>query len=194
MMEILAHEIAFDFDGVVADTFRLFVQMAKRDYDVDIDYESIKEYDFLRIIKMDQDHVAQLFSTLTYYPHELDLEPNAGAADVLTRIAETAPPISVVTARPISGPVERWFEKNIPRIRPDSIRISATSESTAKLEILKQHGTRFFVEDRLDTCHLIAAQGITPIVFDQPWNREAHPYTVVKCWDEIDSLITWNGR
>jgi beta-phosphoglucomutase-like phosphatase (HAD superfamily) len=40
-MEIQSHEIAFDFDGVVADTFRLFVEMARRDFNVEIDYNEI---------------------------------------------------------------------------------------------------------------------------------------------------------
>ena len=35
--------------------------------------------------------------------------------------------------------------------------------------------------------------GITPIVYDQPWNRGNHGFTVVKNWQEISSLISWNG-
>ena len=70
--------------------------------------------------------------------------------------------------------------------------MTATGVSTAKLEILKSQGTRFFVEDRIDTCHLLAAEGITPIVYDQPWNRTNHPFTVVRSWEEIASLIDWD--
>jgi len=192
-MEIPANEIAFDFDGVVADTFRLFVEIASRDYHVDIDYEDITEYDFMKVVNMEFDDVARIFEDLTTYPHELDLRPNEGAAEVLTRLAETAPPLSVVTARHISTPVELWFEKNMPAIGPQRLKIHATGESTAKLQVLKSQGTRFFVEDRLDTCHLLAAQGITPIIFDQPWNREGHSYRVVRSWGELSSLINWNS-
>ncbi len=193
-MNIQAHEIAFDFDGVVADTFRLFVSMAKQEFDVDIDYEEITEYDFMRVVKMDQEYVARIFETLTYRIHELDLHPKTGADEVLTRLGQAAPPLSVVTARPVKEPVELWFEKHVPGLVPDCLNIIATSVSTAKLEILKSLGTRFFVEDRIDTCHLIAAHGITPIVFDQPWNRVDHPFMVVKTWEEISSLIDWGGN
>jgi uncharacterized protein len=192
-MGIGAHEIAFDFDGVVADTFRLFVDMARKDFNVDIEYEEITEYDFMRVVKMDYEYVARIFDILTYQTHELDLRPNTGAQEVLTRIGRSAPPLSVVTARPVKEPVELWFGKHMPDLAPGCIRVSATGVSTAKLEILKNQGTRYFVEDRLDTCHMLAAEGITPIVFDQPWNRTNHPYRVVKSWDELASMIDWEG-
>lgn len=192
-MVIPAHEIAFDFDGVVADTFRLFVEMAKKEYNVDIDYEEITEYDFMRVVKMDYENVAQIFERLSIYPHELDLKPNSGAAEVLARLAKTAPPLSVVTARHIGEPVHRWFEKNIPQIGAGFLKVSATGESTAKLSILKSQGIKYFVEDRVDTCHLLAKEGITPIIYDQPWNREGHSYTVVKSWNDISALIDWES-
>ncbi|MRR08406.1 MAG: hypothetical protein EG828_16095, partial [Deltaproteobacteria bacterium] len=95
-MEIQPHEIAFDFDGVIADTFRLFVDMAKKDYNVDIDYEEITEYDFLTVVKMNYEDIAGLFDTITNHTHELDLKPNEGAAEVLARLAEKSPPLSIV--------------------------------------------------------------------------------------------------
>ncbi len=192
-MHIPAHEIAFDFDGVVADTFRLFVEMAKTEYNIDIEYEDITEYDFMRVVKMDYTHVAQIFETLTNFPHEVDLKPNTGAADVLARLARTAPPLSVITARHVGEPVHRWFEKHIPQIGAGLLTVKATGESTAKLAILKSMGVKYFVEDRVDTCHLIAKEGITPIVYDQPWNRDGHSYAVVKCWDDISAMIDWEG-
>jgi uncharacterized HAD superfamily protein len=39
-------ELAFDIDGVFADTFRIFVETAQKDYGVRIEYEDITEYDF----------------------------------------------------------------------------------------------------------------------------------------------------
>jgi uncharacterized HAD superfamily protein len=192
-MGIQTHEIAFDFDGVVADTFRLFVDMAKKDYNVDIDYEEITEYDFMRVVKLDYEYVAQIFDVLTHQIHELDLKPNTGAGEVLTRLGCSAPPLSVVTARPVKEPVELWFGRHIPTLQLDQLKITATGVSTAKLEILKSQGTKYFVEDRLDTCHLLAAEGITPIIYDQPWNRTSHPYRIVKNWEEIASLIDWDG-
>jgi uncharacterized HAD superfamily protein len=57
--------------------------------------------------------------------------------------------------------------------------------------VLKERGVRYFVEDRLDTCHLLAEAGIIPIVYEQPWNREPHPFAVVRDWDDIAEMIAW---
>ena len=97
----------------------------------------------------------------------------------------------LVTALPIGEPIERWFELNAPVIDPERLRVVATGENTAKLEVLKEEGIRYFIEDRVDTCRLLAPEGITPIVYEQPWNREDHPFLKVRNWDEISTLISW---
>lgn len=179
-MEIAPRDIAFDFDGVVADTFRLFVQMANADHGLKIDYEDITDYEFLNVIDMDHHVAERLIQTITEIPPDLDLKPNKGAPEILTRLSESSP-LLFITARPSINPVERWFEKTMPHLVP-SLHIEATGGSKAKLPVLQERHVRYFVEDRLDTCHLVASQGITPIVYDQPWNRKAHPFQVVKDW------------
>jgi hypothetical protein len=188
-MKIAPQDIAFDFDGVVADTFRLFVHLAHAEYGIEINYEDITHYEFLKVIKMDRATADRIVEQLTDRPHELDLKPNKGATRMLTRFAEFSP-ILFVTARPTGGPVALWCEKTMPHLL-SSIHIEATGESTAKLPVLKERGVRYFVEDRLDTCHLLAEAGIVPIVYEQPWNREPHPFAVVRDWDDIAEMIAW---
>lgn len=190
-MKIAPQDIAFDFDGVVADTFRLFVHLAHAEYGIEINYEDITHYEFLKVIKMDRATADRIVEQLTDRPHELDLKPNKGATRMLTRFAEFSP-ILFVTARPTCGPVALWCEKTMPHLL-SSIHIEATGESTAKLPVLKERGVRYFVEDRLDTCHLLAEAGIIPIVYEQPWNREPHPFAVVRDWDDIAEMIAWES-
>jgi len=189
MTGIAPTDIAFDFDGVVADTFRLFVQMANQDHGLNIAYEDITEYDFLNAIDIDRNIAAQILETITEIPPDLDLRPNKGAPGTLARLA-AASPLLLITARPNPQPVHRWFAKTMPDLVP-SLHIEATGESTAKLPVLKAREVRYFVEDRLDTCHRIAEMGITPIVYEQPWNRRPHPFQVVHDWDDIARLIAW---
>ena len=190
MTRIPAHEIAFDFDGVIADTFRLFVELAKKNYQASFEYEDITDYDFLKVIDIEREHAREIIDVLTHRPHEIGLKPNSGAIDVLTRMAGLSP-VLLVTAQPIGEPIERWFELNAPGIDPERLRVVATGENTAKLEVLKEEGIRYFIEDRVDTCRLLAPEGITPIVYEQPWNREDHPFLKVRNWDEISTLISW---
>lgn len=188
-MQIAPRDIAFDFDGVVADTFRLFVRMANEDYGYAFEYEDITDYLFLNAIDMDRAVADKIIEQLTDIPHELDLQPNKGASETLTRLARVNP-LLFVTARPYGNPVELWFQKTMPHLK-DAIRIEATGGSVEKLPVLRERGVRYFVEDRLDTCRMLVEHGITPILYDQPWNREPHPFQVVKDWEDIARLIAW---
>jgi hypothetical protein len=192
IMNINLSEFAFDFDGVVADTFRLFVRLANSNYNYTINYDDITDYEFLKVIDMDKQHALEIIEILTNDPHEIDLRPNKGAVDVLTRMASHRP-LLCVTARPFGKPIEMWFEKHLPRIKPRCVRIEATGVNTGKLDILKQNNIKYFIDDRLDTCHIIQAAGITPIVYNQPWNRKPHPFHAVDDWEELAGLIDWDG-
>jgi len=188
-MKIHPAKIAFDFDGVVADTFRLFVKLADSEFGIRINYESISDYNFLNVVKMDKALADKLIEILTEIPHGIDLSPNTGAIQILTKISKVSP-ILFVTARPYGKPVEKWIEQTMPDIK-DLIHVEATGDYTSKLPFLKKNDITYFVEDRLDTCSQLAESGITPIVYDQPWNRGSHIFKVVENWHDIDRLIQW---
>ncbi len=44
------NELAFDVDGVIADTFRAFVEKDRGQYGIQVEYEDITEYDFRKVI------------------------------------------------------------------------------------------------------------------------------------------------
>jgi 5'(3')-deoxyribonucleotidase len=188
-MKIRPGEIAFDFDGVVADTFRLFVKLACSEFGISIDYESITDYEFLNVVKMDRALANRLIEILTDIPHELDLRPNAGAEETLSRLSLFAP-VMFVTARPYGHPVEKWVEKNLPVLK-GRIHVEATGDNTTKLPFLKENNIKYFIDDRLDTCRQLAGEGITPILYDQPWNRSSHDFKIVTDWHDIAGLIDW---
>ena len=74
------------------------------------------------------------------------------------------------------------------------IEVIPTGTHTAKTDILLDRGVSHFVEDRLDTCHLLEAAGITPILFQQPWNRAPHDYIEVSNWGELEALIDFDMK
>jgi len=189
ILKIHPSTIAFDFDGVVADTFRLFVSLAYSEFGIVIDYESITDYNFLNVVNIEESLADRLIELLTDIPHQLELMPNKGAEKTLKRLSEHSR-IMLVTARPYGDPVKKWIDKTMPEIK-DMITVIATGEYSAKLPFLIENKIRFFVEDRLDTCRQLAEAGITPIVYDQPWNRSSHPYKVVEDWNDIAELIEW---
>lgn len=190
LVEVLPDEIAFDIDGVVADTFHVFVDIARREYGYGFDYEDITEYEFLRVLDMDEAVSEAIIQALLDHPVENGIMPMSGAVGVLTRLAGKTP-LLFVTARPEEGSILGWVYHHLPSVDPGLIRLAATNTHETKPLILREWGVRFFVEDRLETCHLLEREAVTPILFDQPWNRRPHPFHVVRNWDEISALIKW---
>ncbi len=189
-MNIRPDQIAFDFDGVIADTFRLFIAMAREELNLEINYDDVRQYEFDQVLEEHQKAGAQrILDILTNQAHEINLPPIQGAINTLERLSRLTPQL-IVTARPISEPVQLWLQQQLPEGH-DRITIIASGDSEHKLPILKEHDVRFFIDDRLDTCHQLHAAGITPIVYNQPWNSEQHPYAQVSNWNEINSLIQW---
>ena len=111
---------------------------------------------------------------------------------VLTRLAEEHHLI-FVTARDRAEPIQRWLNRTLAPVPPRSIWVMATGDPDTKLHYLKAHAIEYFVEDRLETCFDLATQGITPILFAQPWNRKPHPFLEVASWPELASLLFEEG-
>jgi len=188
--KISPRELAFDIDGVIADTFRAFVKTARERYNVEIEYEAITDYNFRNVIDIDEETSNEIIEMILEDPLGMGINPISGAVDVLTRLSNLGP-VFFVTARSNRDAIIEWVEKTLGLGDGNMIHLEATGAHEDKLPILLKHGIRYFVEDRLDTCYLIQGSPVTPIVFEQPWNRKEHPFLTVGDWGEIRDMIEW---
>ena len=188
--KISPHELAFDIDGVIADTFRAFVKTARERYNIEIEYEAITDYDFRKVIDIDEETSNEIIEMILEDPVGMGINPISGAVEVLTRLSDCGP-IFFVTARSNRDAIIEWVEKTLGLGDGKTVHLEATGAHEDKLPILLKHGIRYFVEDRLETCYLIQGSPVTPIVFEQPWNRKEHPFLTVGDWDEIHDMIEW---
>jgi len=186
-------ELAFDIDGVIADTFRAFVHTARKSYGVEIDYEAITDYDFKKVIDMDDAASDAIIERILEDPLGIGIRPIPGAVEVLRRLSAFGP-LCLVTARSNRDAIMAWIQQTMRFSNGDDLRLEATGTHEEKLPVLLEHGIRYFVEDRLDTCYLIQQSPVTPIVFQQPWNRQVHPFLSVESWDDIDDLVQWEAE
>ncbi|HDR14198.1 MAG TPA: haloacid dehalogenase [Desulfobacteraceae bacterium] len=189
---IAASDIAFDIDGVVADTFRSFVMLAEKEYGIKIHYEEITEYEFWKILDIDEETAHALIHKLIEQPVEVGIKPVRGAPDVLTRLLKTGP-VKFVTARPEADSILRWMTEVLGFPDHNGIVLEATGDHERKAQFLVRENVKYFVEDRLETCYLLEDASIVPILFDQPWNRKPNEFMRVKNWDEISALIDWSA-
>ena len=121
------------------------------------------------------------------------LQPIPGANYILTKIGQQTNKLLFVTARPSVDSLDEWVNRVLPAVADNMDRV-ATGSFDKKVDILLQHDMAYFVEDRLETCFALAAGGIQPILFQQPWNRQAHPFAEVSDWQALAKLIDFNGH
>ena len=181
--------VAFDFDGVVADTMSLFLEIVRDVHNINrIRYEDIYCYNLIECTDLDQKIIDSVVERLLDGNYSTNLKPMAGAADVLTRIESHHSPLLFVTARPYPGPIREWL-LNLLSLGSHSIDIITTGSHANKADVLLERKIGCFVEDRLDTCDLVHDAGILPILYKQPWNRIPHPYREIDSWKELEALI-----
>jgi len=183
--------LAFDIDGVFADTMTLFLDIAKDEFNIDgISYSDITSYNLDECLDIDMETLQAIGNRIIDGQYEANLKPISGAPEVLTRIGRKSTPLLFVTARPYAGPIIDWILHHLP-IEPESIEIITTGSFDGKTDVLLERGVSYFVDDRLETCFTLHQAGITPILFCQPWNRDKHPFFEVASWGELESLITF---
>jgi len=179
--------IAFDIDGVVADTMSLFLKIAREDYGIrHIRYDDINRYMLEECLDLDTRIIGEILIRLMEGTDDHALDPIPGAVEVLSRIGGSHGSLHFVTARSSRPPIEFWLRRQIPDA---DLKIEAVGNFEAKADILTQAGVTHFVEDRLETCFQLHEVGITPIVFKQPWNREKHPFVEVDSWGALAEMI-----
>jgi len=184
-------ELAFDIDGVIADTMSLFIDIAGKDFGIrDIRYEDIKEYSLHGISGVDMLTMVKIIDCILKGKHSGSLEPLDGAVSVLQKLNREHRPTLFVTARPDAAQANQWILNTL-CLAPDCFEIVATGSFDDKREVLVNRGIKYFVEDRLETCFILSEAGIHPIVFKQPWNRKPHPFCEVENWQELESLIVF---
>lgn len=184
-------ELAFDIDGVIADTMHLFLDILADHYDVhSVRYTDITCYRLDQCLDLDEEILHGAVARILSGDYRATLKPVPGVEPVLRRIGEATGRILMVTARPEPGPIEAWMNHLLDGQHARA-RIIATGSFEAKTDVLLENGVRWFVEDRLETCHLIQAAGITPVVFRQPWNQASHDFLQVASWPELEQRIAF---
>ncbi len=181
--------IAFDIDGVFANTMALFLEIARKDYGINhIQYEHITTYFLEDCLDVDPEIIRIIIHRISEGDFEPALKPMDGAVDVLSEIGK-GHPLLFVTARSQLLAVQEWVHSMLP-LKPSDIEVVATGTFEGKGDVLKARGIQYYVEDCLEICYMLREQAVAPIVFHQPWNRfPDHPFREVSSWSEIRALV-----
>ena len=180
--------IGFDIDGVVADTGGAFIRIANEEYGINsISLDDITSFEVIDCLDVDQGIIEEIFIRLLDDPLTAGLQPMEDAIPVLHRFADEAP-LTFITARPHEKPIARWLKHYLQPATFEKIRLVAMGVHDNKIAYIKDLGLKYFVDDRLQTCKMLANEGITPLVYNQPWNKNGHDLPTVNDWQAIHSL------
>ena len=190
-MKIDPASVAFDIDGVVADTMTLFLDIAHQEFNINsIQYEEITCYNLADCLDIKPKVIDAIVTRILDGNYNAPLNPIAGAPEVLTQLGNRYGPVIFITARPYVGPIREWIDQTL-RLDPTAIEVIATGSHEVKKDVLQKRNILYFVDDRLETCFALQDTGVQPILFRQPWNRELHPFVEVGSWDELQALIAF---
>lgn len=182
-------QIGFDIDCVVADTMEAFIRLAEQEHNIAIAPEEITDFIVEKCLAIDPAIIEAIFLRILEEPVQNNLRPMPHAVMVLKKFASRAP-LTFVTARPDRAPIHGWLEALLgPRIMADA-RLVAMGDHDGKIDHIKELGISYFIDDRFETCEVIAAHGLTAIVYNQPWNTKRHCLPTVTNWLEIEALCT----
>jgi len=188
--------IAFDIDGVVADTMEMFVRLAHERYSLmHLTKESISCYNLYDCLGLEKEVLDDLICLTLDDEHTLQIPPVPGAPEVLTELARHAP-LLFVTARIWPESITEWLYLQLPEVSPDRITVIASGDPEGKLDILNELKIRFFVEDRVDTCRQLKKGGIQPFLFEQPWNRNEteEGFIRIENWTQLKEWVLPTDR
>lgn len=189
---IMPHKIGFDFDGVIADTAHSFVTIAKEKHGYTLQKEDITDFDIENCISMPKETIYSIFTEIMMDSIATGVQPMMGAVTTLSQLSLHAP-ITIITARPSTAPVHAWLKQFFPKDVLAKIRLFAMGDHDDKIRYVKDQGLEYFIDDRADTCQMMAEAGLYSIVFDHPWNRGRHQLPIVKNWDDIAKLIEYTA-
>lgn len=179
--------IGFDFDGVIADIAEAFIRLSFEQYGYTFTLEEITHFNVEHCLDIDPKAVEEIFTRILVDSVATGLQPMPGAVEVLEELTGYTD-VTIITARSEADPVLEWLEMIMPKAACQKIKVVAMGLHDDKPRYVREHGLRFFVDDRVETCHQLDREGIHPIVFAQPWNMGRHSYRIVNSWQEIRDL------
>lgn len=187
-MKIIPQLLGFDIDGVVADTMEAFIRLAHLDHGVGpIAPEEITDFSVEKCLALPAAIIAAIFGRLLDEPLAAGLKPMADAVSTLQALAVSGP-LTFITARPNPEPISRWLRVVLGEEVFRKVDLVAMGEHDGKLAFIKERGLQYFIDDRAETCLHLHAHGITPFVYNQPWNRGRHELQNVDDWRAIRAL------
>jgi uncharacterized HAD superfamily protein len=179
-------KIGLDIDGVVADSFPVFITELNKHYGKNI--TELYDYNMAEVYDVAWDDMDNFFNENMEYLFSVP-QPMAGALETIRSFLNDGHEVFFITARR-RGAEERvtmeWLKQHSFPL-DKTIFVGAASKTFA----VREFGIDVFVEDFMGNALEIAATGIPVLLLDASYNRGKTPQGVTRCrdWEEIKRYI-----
>lgn len=178
--------LGIDIDGTVTCP-TTFVPYLQRDFNNNLKYEDITEYNLANVLNCNEDIIATWFedNESHIYKHSPVAE---GAKNILNELKHEYE-LFYISARhhQLEDITKEWFDfHNIPY---DQITLTGSHN---KLEVTKEQNIDIFFEDKLDNAEDInRILNIPVLLFDTPYNQKQLQQGVyrIHSWHEVKNLL-----
>lgn len=188
-MAIPINQIGFDFDGVIADTAEAFIRLACIDHQYcSFSQEDITNFELEDCLDIPRKLVEKIFTDILHDSIGTGVQPIVGAVESIEHFSTTST-VTIITARSLEQPVIDWLDRFFTRTAREKIKVVTTGDHNDKIRHIQDHGLKYFIDDRAETCRQLAQDNIVPYVYSQPWNRNRHRLQTVANWAEIRALV-----
>ena len=178
--------LAIDFDDVLCDTVRAFLDFNKSRYGVDAVYDK----NCAEVLHISDAEELKRWEEFFALPEFCDPKPTEHLAEDL-RVLKGEYRLIILTAREKEwkDQVSRWVGKYLPDIFEEIIFI-ADLENTLKGGLCKHLDIYALVDDDPGQITSCIECGVKVFVFDKPWNREVSRDAIrIKSISEISALL-----
>ncbi|HHV65612.1 MAG TPA: hypothetical protein GXX46_11195 [Peptococcaceae bacterium] len=175
-------KIGLDIDGVVANSFPVFLRELNKHYGKNL--AQIDNYKMTELFEVSQEDLSAFFDANVEYLYFAP-EPMAGALATIESWFQAGHEIIFITARKLGiqeQVTRKWFKKYG---LPDEKIIFAGGAS--KTFAVREYCLDVFVEDFTTNAFEIAAIGVPVLLLDAPYNQGKLPTGVTRCynWEDI---------
>lgn len=173
--------IGVDIDGVVSDSYPVWLQELNRHYGKNIPH--VEDYDMHLAFDVTMEDMNDFFETnverLLMMP-----EPIAGAKEGIETLLQEGHEVIYITARTLEQKdlTVRWFA--LREIHHEHVLFTGFG---SKVDFVKQWEIEAFIEDYQVNAKLISECGVPVFLLDASYNQEELPPGITRChsWDEI---------
>ena len=184
-------KVAFDIDGVVVNFNDSFLRTAHNVFNTlhGVTRNDVINYNYWECLDISKDRCFDIVNYVLQNPIKCNISPITGSVDALTKLSKHMD-LLFITARRMNCAQQTYdtVHSFLPNIDKNKIKI-IHMRGSKKHEILKEHGIKYFVDDKLTTCLTLKKQGIKPILFDSPWNQSKDKLFRVNSWNELSNFI-----